>query len=186
MVSPPIARRLVLMITAFGSLLLAGCPSPLHSDATRQEPESEPKVASAVGKQAGSANNKAASQPSDISPGGIEATQQWIEDAYQSAVDSGSAAAGSVSNWVASDIQARGGWEYRVIRTSLADTEALQSELNDLGSDRWECFSLIADGDVTTLVLKRPRRSVLSSIPLNDLLRIVPPGVLFGGDDPGK
>jgi hypothetical protein len=43
-------------------------------------------------------------------------------------------------NWIEEDIQKIGDWEYKVIKMGSSSIEKIEEDLNELGTDRWECF----------------------------------------------
>ena len=99
-----------------------------------------------------------------------------IQALYDSAKDAGDMNAGSVTEWLKSDYEGMGDWEYRVIEVSSKDTVMLEAELNEAGAERWEVFWVREGSGNFTFFLKRPKRSYLRSIPLTDLLKLIPGG----------
>lgn len=120
--------------------------------------------------------------------GGSEATDatvDFVTGLYNKAKETGETTTASARDWVMDDLKKGGAWEYRVVQTTAAEAEALEAEMNKLGEQRWECYSVVPgnNGDVT-IFLKRPARSMIRSLPARDLLRLVP--LLGGGDDGGE
>ena len=102
-----------------------------------------------------------------------------IQSLYEAAKKAGDIDAGSVGEWLKSDYESVGDWEYRVIQVDSKDSSVLQTCLNTEGQDRWEVFWIREGSGDFTFFLKRPVRSYMRSIPLSDLLKLIPGG---GGD----
>ncbi len=99
-----------------------------------------------------------------------------IQALYESAKKAGDIDADSVTEWLKSDYESMGDWEYRVIQVSSKESAALEAELNLAGAERWEVFWVREGSGNFTFFLKRPVRSYLRSIPLSDLLKLIPGG----------
>jgi hypothetical protein len=112
----------------------------------------------------------------DDGPASEAAGDAWqrIESLYQRALEAGEKVPDDVAEWARQDLQRIGRWEYRIEKLPAVDDEALEAHLNRLGQERWECYWLRAEADGTTLFLKRPARSYLRSLPVSDLLRLLP------------
>lgn len=104
----------------------------------------------------------------------VQDTGDWLNRAYQAAREQGLTTAGNVKDWVTSDLQSMGDWEYRILMLDPADPAAVESRLNELGTRRWECFHVADSGEQWTVFLKRSKRSLLSKIPLRDLVNVLP------------
>lgn len=66
-----------------------------------------------------------------------------------------------------------GAWEYRVSRVP-GDTNRIADEMNQLGAERWECFSVTTGDEGTQLLYFRRRmKSDFDNIPTRDLVRIM-------------
>lgn len=117
-----------------------------------------------------------------VSTGGqtVQDTTEWMNKLYQSAKDQGLTTAANAKEWVASDLNSMGDWEYQILSMDPADPQAIQTQLNKLGKSRWECFHVSDRDDNWTLFLKRSKRSYLSRVPLRDLVNVLP---LMGSDD---
>ena len=78
-----------------------------------------------------------------------------------------------------------GAWEYKIV-TSSNNASEIETIMNQLGSDRWECFSVQSTDAGKEFYLKRPSRSVLQKIPMSDLIKVI--GILNsgGGNDGGE
>jgi len=77
---------------------------------------------------------------------------------------------------VQDDIENLGDWEYRIVELSNASPEALESELNLLGDERWEAYWVQPLADEVRIYLKRPSISYLSRVPMSTLLRMLSGG----------
>ena len=99
-----------------------------------------------------------------------------IQALYQSAKKAGELNTGTITEWLKSDYESMGDWEYRVIQVDGKESAVLEVELNMAGAERWEVFWVREGAGNFTFFLKRPRRSYLRSIPLTDLLKLIPGG----------
>ena len=93
----------------------------------------------------------------------------WVGDLFNSLKDRGLTTADNANQWVREDFRAMGGWEYKIVSGEL-DEKAM----NLLGADRWECFHVQQVNADLKLFFKRPRRSYLRSIPMKDLIKLMP------------
>jgi hypothetical protein len=97
-----------------------------------------------------------------------------VERLYEQARATGEQVPGDVYDWLKEDLNHIGDWEYRVIAVSdLAETE-LETTMNELGLERWECFAVVRESDAVHLFFKRPVKSYLRHIPVTDLWKLVP------------
>lgn len=74
---------------------------------------------------------------------------------------------------VQGDIENLGDWEYRIVELEDDTAEALETELNTLGNERWEVYWVEPQRDGIRFYLKRPSISYLSRVPLSTLLRML-------------
>ena len=81
-------------------------------------------------------------------------------------------------DWAAGDLENIGDWEYRVVSISFTSPADLESQLNELGNERWDVIWLEKSPQGFLAVLKKPSISYLSKLPLSELTRI-----LTGGSD---
>ena len=75
--------------------------------------------------------------------------------------------------WAADDLENIGDWEYRVVELSYKTSEDLETELNNLGDERWEVFWVDRTHDGVVVLLKRPSVSYLGKIPLSQIGRFI-------------
>ena len=122
----------------------------------------------------------------DATDGGQDAASgslEWANRTFESLKKQGLTTAGSAQEWVLEDYTSMGAWEYKVVKMLPADlVDETEAELNKLGAKRWECFNVVAPTPPQTHYLyyfKREKKSYLKSLPLKDLMRLVP---LMGGD----
>lgn len=99
-----------------------------------------------------------------------------IRELYEQAKASGERVPADLWAWAREDLARAGGWEYRVLRTHGREPEQLESELNGLGRERWECVAVSPGRDQKDLVLvfKRPMRTYLGQLNVRDVLRVLP------------
>ena len=60
-----------------------------------------------------------------------------------------------------------------IVSSELVEAE-LETTMNELGVERWECFAVVREGDSLHLFFKRPVKSYLKHIPVSDLWKLVP------------
>ncbi len=97
--------------------------------------------------------------------------REAYEKAKQKAQAMGETLPDKVPDWVKDDLKNAGTWEYRVVEIPRAELEAT---LNQLGIERWECFSVESAGKKARAVLKRRKSSrlrELDSLSAEDLLK---------------
>ena len=66
-----------------------------------------------------------------------------------------------------------GDWEYKVVPFGEVAATELEKKLNQLGSDRWQCFWVEANGKSKVFYFKRTKLSYINKIPAADLLRLL-------------
>ena len=108
-------------------------------------------------------------------PASEEDSELWvqIQQLYERARAAGEQVPASAVDWVRQDMEKIGDWEYRVVALA-GSAESMEKELNELGQDRWECFSVQADGKQARLFFKRPAKSYVGSVPVSSLLKLLP------------
>lgn len=103
---------------------------------------------------------------------------ELVRQLYERARDSGEKVPEDAIEWAREDVDRIGDWEYRVLRLADGEDAALEAQLDELGTERWEVFWLererAGEGDGLRVFLKRPSRSVLHMLPLSELGRLVP------------
>lgn len=101
-----------------------------------------------------------------------------VERIYEKAKETGEHIPKDIYEWIRRDIENLGDWEYRVVEI-VGDANTLELKLNELGRERWECIWIEPSAQKTRFFLKRPVRSYLKTLPLSQLLKLIPTG---GGD----
>jgi hypothetical protein len=101
---------------------------------------------------------------------------------YQEAKGTSETAAEDVYEWAREDMKSIGDWEYKVEYFSNPNHLALEKQLNELGTDRWEVVWIDRQGPNLIVTLKRPSRTWLNKLPLGQLLKLVAPGGDAGGE----
>lgn len=106
---------------------------------------------------------------------GEEAPDVWtqVKKLYEKAKAAGDTVPSDVSEWVRQDLQNMNKWEYRIDTLQSPSDQLLAKNLNDLGTEAWECFHVDREGKSVTLFCKRRMKSYLQVIPVRDLFRIV-------------
>ncbi|MBW2272442.1 MAG: hypothetical protein JRG96_04165 [Deltaproteobacteria bacterium] len=119
------------------------------------------------------------SDPSAPEPEKLRETVESIEwraranELYELLRVRGEEAPGEVSDWAQEDLESIGAWEYKVEPFPPGDPAAIEARMNELGAERWECFSVTPSPTGPVLLFRRPVRSYLGSIPLMELLRLL-------------
>ncbi|MEM7455883.1 MAG: hypothetical protein AAF456_16130 [Planctomycetota bacterium] len=112
----------------------------------------------------------------------IDGTSQWATDTFERLRDNGLTTAENATDWVTQDFNNMWAWEYRVV-SGDTDPEAMEVQLNELGQSGWECFHVQTDENgAPVFYFKKHKRSYLKSIPMKDLLRLLPVGGGDGGE----
>lgn len=114
-----------------------------------------------------------------------DVTASHVEKMYQDAKQRGETTATSAKDWVLDDISRMGAWEYKTLSVASNDPSEIESKLNELGAQRWDCFHADQRGATTTFYFKKPTRSYLRQIPARELLKLIPL-LGTGGEDPGE
>ena len=99
----------------------------------------------------------------------LEDLQGLIEEARERTPD-------DPVEWAREDLERYGDWEYRVISVANLEPEALETELNALGEERWEVFWVERTDQGLNLMLKRPAVSYLRAVPFSEIGRAIPGG----------
>ncbi|MEL7500274.1 MAG: hypothetical protein AAFN77_21945 [Planctomycetota bacterium] len=94
----------------------------------------------------------------------------WANQTFESLKAKGLTTASDTSEWLTTDWNNMESWEYKIISSASMDNAELESKLNELGAQGWECFDVTGD----RLMLKKPRESYLRRLPFKDLLRLAP------------
>lgn len=110
--------------------------------------------------------NGTAGATSDAADGAMK----WANDTFESLKAKGMTTANSTSEWLSSDWKNMESWEYKVVSNPPTEATELESQLNQLGADGWECID-IRDN---RLVFKKQRESYLRRLPFKDLLKLAP------------
>lgn len=181
----------ILIVVA--SCLSAGCanepvaPGNAVAAVAQQQQQAEGAQGdSSIGDKLGSLMEKAKSNaPSMDDVKGMfnkagDATEQtaddamaWANDMYKSLSERGMTTSSNVTDWISEDWNNINAWEYQVINVG-ADTESQQEKLNESGKQRWECFHVSETSTGITFYMKRQKKSYMKSLPLKDMLKLVP------------
>ena len=92
---------------------------------------------------------------------------------YAETFEEGKDLSGKSKQWLLKDLQNIGDWEYKIESISLKNTKDLEIRLNQLGTERWQCFWVEKSANGTSFYFKRTKLSYLSKIPSGALLRIM-------------
>jgi hypothetical protein len=103
-----------------------------------------------------------------------QGTLAQIQELYEKAKDAGEQVPLDAYEWARQDLGSIGDWEYLVIDIPEFDAARAQKKLNELGTERWECIWIQPSGNKISFVLKRPTRSYLKSVPLSQILKLLP------------
>ena len=102
---------------------------------------------------------------------------------YDEARGTGETVAEDVYEWAREDMQSIGDWEYKVKYFPNPNHIALEKQLNELGTDRWEVVWIDRQGPNLIVTLKRSSRTWLNKLPLGQLLKLAAPGGDSGGGE---
>ena len=102
---------------------------------------------------------------------------EQVQELYENARKEGEEAPRDFYDWIRSDMQNIGDWEYHVFESAAGETaESVEQQLNELGTERWDCIWIEQRGKTTRFVMKRPTYSYLQHVPLSQLLKLIPLG----------
>jgi hypothetical protein len=67
-------------------------------------------------------------------------------------------------DWLKRDWEKIGAWKYKITTVAVSDTSdaALESKLNDLGKEGWECFWVRQTRGGLTLFFKKPEKGIIA------------------------
>ncbi len=112
-------------------------------------------------------------EPEEAEAGTWAEVRGAYERAKLKAKEMGESVPERLPDWVVEDLKNVGDWEYRVV---VASDDELEEKLNDMGAERWECFSVEEAGKKTQMVFKRRKRSrlrELQDLSPDDLLTVI-------------
>lgn len=165
-------------------LCLAGCaqqtPAPQESatpteNLTRPQTEAPtPEKAPPVVAEAPPNDQAESSSPLAAPSKALSSLAQSISQAYEAAKSKGQTAATSARDWLIDDLSSGHRWEYKILPLDGDDPADWEQQLNDLGRDGWQCFHVQSTGDSTHLFFQRHPTSISRSIPMSDLLKVLP------------
>lgn len=105
---------------------------------------------------------------------GEPGTWDQVVDLYEQAKEAGETTSKDAYEWVREDFHSIGDWQYRVVELPFGSAETLEQELNDLGTDRWECVWIEPRDGKMLGIFKRRTRTYLNRVPMGDLIKLVP------------
>ncbi|MGE9295549.1 MAG: hypothetical protein ACQKBV_04605 [Puniceicoccales bacterium] len=113
-----------------------------------------------------------AAKTKDASGELLEKTKETTSGWYESARD-----------WSRDDLGRAGTWQYRIVVITpaelMANPDRLESELNELGEERFECYWVESlDNGRLAMFFKKPGFSYIKALPAKELWRFIP----LGGD----
>ena len=103
-----------------------------------------------------------------------QGTLAQVLELYEKAKDAGEQVPLDAFEWARQDLGSIGDWQYLVIDIPVFDAARVQKQLNELGTERWECIWIQSSGNKISFILKRPTRSYLKSVPLSQILKLLP------------
>ena len=80
---------------------------------------------------------------------------------YEKAKETGEQVPEEIMAWAKSDLKNIGTWEYKIISVTHESEDEILQELNELGSQRWECFWVESSPEGKRFYMKKPIRSYL-------------------------
>lgn len=66
--------------------------------------------------------------------------------------------------WIADDLERIGDWEYRVVEVEGASVDLMETKLNEMGAERWECFFVERFDSKLILYFKKNKISYLQKL----------------------
>lgn len=97
-----------------------------------------------------------------------------IQAMYEKAKRSGEQVPESVYEWTKEDLKKMNDWEYKVVAVKKSDMPEVETALNELGKERWQCFWVDKKKDHVVFYFHRRARSYLKTLPFREILRILP------------
>jgi len=94
----------------------------------------------------------------------------WANDTFESLKESGLTNAENTSQWLSQDWKNMQSWEYKTIVLEANGENSADDQLNQLGSQGWECFHV----DSGTFYFKKPADSYLRHLPFRDVIKLIP------------
>ena len=108
---------------------------------------------------------------------------EWVNSTFNSLKDQGLTTASNATEWLTEDYNNMGAWQYKVLKVSPAEAEGIETKLDELGKAHWECFHVAEVGENQLFYFKKSRRSYIRSLPMRDVLKLIP---LMGGGGDGN
>ncbi len=112
----------------------------------------------------------------------LSSLARTISQSYESAKSQGLTAATNARDWLFDDLNSSNRWEYKILTAAEGNPIQLERSLNELGRDGWQCFHVQAQSKSLQLFLQRHPSSISRSIPMSDLLKVLPYLGLGSGD----
>lgn len=179
----PEPRSIVLLALGF-AILVCGCRKDSAVDTVTTSPVSEASTPDPVPEKSDESYVETVNEWFEAAKESGQTTAQnaseFLSQLYGNARDQSAETASNIKDWTAEDLANMGAWEYTVVSVG-SDPDLLESQLNQMGKERWECFSVQRNGDRYTLLFKRSKKSFLRQLPAKELLRLVPL-LNLGGD----
>ncbi len=107
---------------------------------------------------------------SDSTGNAVEGSLDWANQTFKTLKDQGLTTASSTGQWLNEDWQNMESWQYKVVAANSVPAEELETKLNELGKQGWECFSI----DDQRMIFKKASESYLRRLPFKDILRLAP------------
>ena len=96
-----------------------------------------------------------------------------LKELYDEKVDGGKELTDRTKEWIKGDVENMGDWEYKIVPFGEVAATELEKKLNQLGSERWQCFWVEANGKGKEFYFKRTKLSYINKIPAAVLLRLL-------------
>ena len=95
------------------------------------------------------------------------------KELYKEAKEAGEKVPEDLMEWVKSDFSKIGTWEYKIVATKSVRPEEIETMLNELGNERWECYFVESIPSGRRFYLKRGAKSYIRAIPASDLAKLL-------------
>ena len=115
-------------------------------------------------------------QGGDLLTPSTNETWKTVRALYDRAREAGDDVPSNVVEWARQDVRQIGKWDYKILEITSEDPVEIEARLREAGVDRWECYWVEVTPAGKRFYLKKAGRSYLRTIPLGDLLKLVPDG----------
>lgn len=113
------------------------------------------------------------SEQLDADDGDLSGKIEAIKAYYRESKESTTEMSKEAYQWLQDDIAKIGAWEYHVFTVENIEDDGARETLAQMGLERWELVSAVANDDHIVFVLKRPMKSYVKVLPAQDVLKLM-------------